>query len=537
MATATTDNLEEIIRLLPGYDPYEQAGECWFDKASAQYRIDFIQECCTFSMGERAGEPFVLEPWEKSIVANLYGWKQPDGWRRYRVAFVSVGRGNGKSELSAALVCSELFIDDEPGAQLYSAAGKRDQTRFVFDPVRKMIMACPEMRSRALLYKTSIVVGDRSYRAISREATTEHGGSTQFAIVDELHAHADRALIDVLETSMVKRRQPMMVCLSTSDYEREGSPCNQMHEYACKVRDNLITDESFLPAVYEATRDDDWTDPEVWKLANPNLGVTIMEDRLASLCRKAQNDPTFENEFKRLHLNIRTEQAERLLPIQWWDACRGELPDVRKRSCWCGLDLGATRDFTAFAAAFPVDGGKIAVKMIFWIPEATAAQRKEKLGTTYLVWERAGALRLTPGDEVDYGRVEHDIAEFAKEHAVREIAADRLFQAAQIVQNLWSKHGIKTYEHGQGFLSMAVPTRQFLEYVGSQQIIQEGNPVMRWMVSNLTGRQDEAGNWKPDKKRSAEKIDGPVALIMALGRAIAANKRSFYDDHPEVEFA
>ncbi len=190
----TNRQLDKIIQELPGYDPVKTRGDCTFNHQAARDAIDFIQECCTFTQGAKAGEPFILETWQKAIVANLWGWRRPDGTRRYREVLLFIGRGNGKSELAAAIICAVLFLDEEPGAQLYSAAAKRDQTHFIFDPVRKMIQACPEMKDQATVYKNSIVVRDRVYKTISREATSEHGGSTHFAVVDELHAQPDRDL-------------------------------------------------------------------------------------------------------------------------------------------------------------------------------------------------------------------------------------------------------------------------------------------------------------------------------------------------------
>jgi phage terminase large subunit-like protein len=441
--------------------------------------------------------------------------------------FILVGRGNGKSELAAALTCDALFIPEdppEPGGHVYSAAAKREQTRYVFEPICQMIRNCPEMDSRAQIYKNSIVVGTRSYYPMSRETHTgtEHGGAPAFAVADEVHAHLDRKLINAIETGMIKRSQPLLVAISTSDFEREGSPCNQMHDYGSKVRDNLVTDPTFLPAIFEATKEDDWTTPATWRKANPNLGVTIEEDDLRQLCEKAKADPPFENEFKRLHCNIRTEQSERLLPVERWDACKGELPDLSKKSCWCGLDPGATSDFTAFLAVFPLEPGLYAVVPRFWLPEATARKRRERLGTTYQVWERQDALTLTPGNEIDYRRITQDIAAFSEQHAIQEVAVDALFQGHQVLTDLRDEHGLNAFEHQQGWKHMAIPTRTWIEHVGEKKIVHDGNPVMRWMVSNLMGRLDRAGNVLPDKEKSGDKIDGVVACIMALGRAVMA---------------
>lgn len=540
MATATSE-LQDVIRLLPGYDPYAQAGDRYeFCEQHAADAIEFIESCCTFVEGPRGGQTFKLEPWQKAIFANVWGWRDKrSGFRRYREALVFIPRGNGKTELAAAFVCLFLYLDHEPGARLYSSAAEADQARLCFDRVAGMIRNEPLMESSTEIFKYSITRGDKSYKYLSATAGTKHGFNVQLLVNDELHAHKTPELTEVLMTGMGKRPNPFCVHLTTSDYERENSVCNQKHDYGSRVRDGIIDDPSFLPVIYEATRDDDWTSPEVWAKANPNLGISIPLDYIERECKRAQSDPAYENAFKRLHLDVRTEQADRLLPVERWDACRGELPDLAKRRCWCGLDLGATRDFTAFVAVFPLDDGQYAIKSIFWIPAGPAKQRKDRMGAVYLKWERAGALRITEGDEVDYATIERDIVAFAGQHAVQEIAADRLFQGAQIVQRLAEKHGLPIIEHGQGYISMAAPCREFLELVGNGSVVHDGNPVLRWMVSNLVGKQDEAGNWKPDKKRSAEKIDGVVAAIMGLGRAVTAEKepkRSFYESCTEPEF-
>ena len=322
--------------------------------------------------------------------------------------------------------------------------------------------------------------------------------------------------------------QPLIIYATTSDFARE-SICNEITDYAIKVQTGVVDEPSFLPVLYMADREDDWTSPATWAKANPNMGVSVSEDDLARECKIAQEIPTKENEFKRLHLNIRTEQSERLVTMASWDACRvDKLPDLVGQRCWCGLDLAAVGDFTAFVAVFAWQG-KYVLKPMFWLPKAATRKRRDAMGATFEVWERTGAVRFTHGNEVDYSAIESDIAAFAKQYAVEEVAADRLFQGAQLCQNLGERHGIAIVEHGQGFLSMALPTKQFLEAVSGGQVIHDGDPVLRWMVSNLTGKQDEAGNWKPDKKRSAEKIDGVVATIMGLGRAIANAGVSVYE--------
>jgi len=533
-ATINID-LQRDIRLLPGYDPFAGADEYHFDEAAAARAIAFVEECCTHVKGELAGTNIKLEPWQRAVFGNLFGWKhRKTGLRRYRECLVFVPRKNAKTTMAAAIVCLVAFLDNEPGAELYSSAAERDQARLCFEVVAGMVHNEPLMSERAKVFKYSITFGDKSYKAISAQAGTKHGFNAHLVINDELHAHKTAELTEVLATSMGARRQPLMAHLTTSDYEREGSVCNAKHDYACKVRDGIIRDPSFLPVIYEASKDDDWTTPETWAKANPNLDVSISREFIERECRRAQDDPAYENTFKRLHLNIRTEQSERLLPVERWDACKGELPNLKGQPCWCGLDLGATRDFSAFVAVFALDDERYAVMPKFWIPQSAANNRKDRMGVTYQAWERADALIVTPGDEVDYARLATDIAEFSKEYSVQEIAADRLFQGAGVCQVLREDHGLPVIEHGQGFVSMAAPTRAFLELVGARQVVHDGNPVLRWMVGNLVGKQDEAGNWKPDKKKAGDKIDGAVAAIMAIGRATVAETReteSFYETH------
>jgi len=530
-------------KLLPGYDPDAQAGDCEFKEEIAQRHIDFIEECCTFTQGELTGEPFLLQPWQKAVVANLYGWKRPNGTRRYRVAFIFVGCGNGKSELGAALVCTALFVPDqvpEPGGHIFSAAGKRDQTRYVFDPVVKMVEACPEMRSRATVLKNSITVGDRSYWSMARETHTgtEHGGATAFAVADELHAHLDGRLIVALKRGMVKRRQPILVCMSTSDHEREGSPCNQMHDYASKVRDGIIEDPTFLPAIYEAAKEDDWTDPEIWRKANPNLGVSVIEENLADLCQNARNDPLFENEFKRLHLNIRTESVTRWVTTEAWDACEEEvrIEDFAGQKCWCGLDLAATEDFNAFVVAFRQEE-RCVVFPYFWVPELTARRRDLSSGVPYLTWARQRYLTLTEGATSDYDVIRRDINEVVTRHKlnVQEMAADRLFQGLDLCRRLEEEDGYTVFAHGMGMLGMALPTKETKRVILSGQLAHSGHPVLRWMIANTVVQTDAAGNEKPNREKSGDKIDGTVAMIMAAGRAMLEEDTGSVYDREDVK--
>jgi phage terminase large subunit-like protein len=525
-------DLQWLIRQIPGYDPFRDAGDCRFDEEAAQNAIDFFEECLTFSAGPKGGDRFVLEVWQKAVIANLFGWKRPDGTRRYRHCLIYVPRKNGKSELAAGIVCLLLFTDGEPGAQIYSAASQRDQTRYVFDPVQKMIQAEPELASRAELFKYSVVVGDGTYRAICAEATSAHGGNSSAAVVDEAHALPNRELVDVLETSMVARDQPLMVVLTTSDYDRP-SICNEILDRAKKARDGVLNDPSFLPVIYEADREDDWQDPEVWAKANPNLGVTITEEAIREKCQKAIETAAFENTFKRLHLNMRTSQSVLLIPMDQWDRQSSgpiDLEALKGKPCFGGLDLATRQDLAAFVLVFgDADEGYKAL-IFLWCPREQAELRDRKARVPYLTWARQGLIELTEGSSIDYRTIRRRINELGEQYQIREIGFDP-WDASQLVTELGEQDGFQMVTVRQGFATMNAPTKELLRLLLDKKIDHGGHAVLRWMADNTAGKTDPAGNLKPDKECSGDKIDGIVALIIALSRAIVAPKGgSVYDE-------
>ena len=278
--------LEQVCRTgIPGYDPWSTAGPGHrFEVALARRAIAFFHDMLVFVEGERAGEPFDLEPWQAAIVGNLFGWVDGrTGLRRYREALVFVARKNGKTSLAAGLALYLLLCDGEPGGQVYSAAAEQSQAALIFRHAMQMVAKRPELAARTRVYRAfkSIEVGETGsiFRALTADAQTKHGLSVHGAVIDELHAHPTRDLVDVLQTGTGSRRQPLTVHITTSDYERI-SICNEKHEYAKKVRDGALADASFLPVIYEASIEDPWDDPRTWLKANPNLGVSVKEDYL-----------------------------------------------------------------------------------------------------------------------------------------------------------------------------------------------------------------------------------------------------------------
>lgn len=530
----------DLLRLIPGYDPFASAGGAWFDPERAERACAFIEECVCHVEGAKAGEPLTLEPWQRSFVSNLFGWARTDVLgrevRRYREALLYVPRKNGKTPLAAAVALAVFFLDDEPGQQDYIAAADREQAGLLFRQAKGMVDQCPEMAALCRAYGGNASAGqsrslvkehDGSFlRVISADADTKHGGNSHLVIIDELHAQPSRDLVDVLTTSTasLNRKQPLTIFLTTADFDRP-SICNEKHDYAGKVRDGVIDDPGFLPVVYEASRDDDWTDEAVWAKANPNLGVSVSLEYLRRECKKARDVPAYENTFRRLHLNQKTETDTRAIDLARWDACpaRAREADLAGRECWAGLDLSTTTDLTAFALVFPEEGG-FSTLVRLWAPRERARQRSARDRVPYELWASQGWLTLTPGDVVDYDRVRADIAADRERFGVRECAADR-WNATQILTQLQGD-GLAVVSFGQGFQSMTAPTKKLLELVTAGRLDHGGSPVLRWMASNLAVEQDAAGNLKPSKRKSSDRIDGLAALIMALGRAMLAPAHS-----------
>lgn len=484
------------------------------------------------------GQPFILEEWQRAIVCNLFGWLRKDGTRRYREALIYVPRKNGKTELAGGLGCLMLFADREPGAQIYCAAADRDQARLVFTAARSMVQAEPELSSRAQVLLNSIVVPETSsvLKVISAEAYTKHGANAHGVIIDELHSQPNSELVDVLMTSTGARRQPLVIHITTADFDRE-SICNRKYDYARKVRDGVVDDPAFLPVIYDVPVDADWTSREVWAKSNPNLGVSVSVEYLTRECARAQVEPTYENTFKRLHLNMRTQQNVRWLTLEAWDRCNQpvDLERLAGLPCVAGLDLSATTDLTALVLVWGDQYSGVSIWPWFWAPEDKAPQREKKDRVPYLTWARQGMLELTPGAVVDYDVIRSRIGEISKRFGLHEIAVDP-WNSTQLATQLISD-GFEVVHFGQGFRDMSAPTKELERMVVSGNLRHGGHPILRWMASHVAVDSDAAGNLKPSKAKSTERIDGIVATVMGIGRAmIRSGSGSVYDSSPLVAF-
>ena len=514
------------MRKLKKYKPTKfMAKTSHYDKDAADYAVMFIESLC-HTKGTWAGKPFELLDWQEQIIRDLFGVLKPNGYRQFNTAYIEIPKKQGKSELAAAVALLLLCGDGEERAEVYGCAADRNQAKIVFDVAVDMVRFCPALSKRVKILesqkKITYLPTNSSYQVLSADVANKHGFNTHGVIFDELHTQPNRKLFDVmLQGSGDARMQPLYFLITTAGNDT-NSICYEVHQKAIDIAEGRKVDPTFYSVIYGAAEDEDWTDPKVWKKANPSLGITVGIDKVKAACESAKQNPGEENAFRQLRLNQWVKQSVRWMPMDKWDACAFPVSedDLEGRICYGGLDLSSTTDITAFVLVFPPpdEEDKYYILPYFWIPEETLDLRVRRDHVPYDLWERQGTLMTTEGNVVHYGYIEKFIERLGEKFNIREIAFDR-WGAVQMVQNLEGM-GFTVVPFGQGFKDMSPPTKELMKLTLEQRIAHGGHPVLRWMMDNIFIRTDPAGNIKADKEKSTEKIDGAIATIMALDRAI-----------------
>ncbi len=505
-----------------------------FDRAAAEHAIKFFG-FLKHSKGEWAGKPFELSGWQQFVLWCVFGWKQANGLRRFRIGYIEVPRKNGKTTLLAGIALYLMTADGEPGAEVYSAATKRDQAKLSWGEAVRMVKASPGLSRMIQHWRASdtltIEATASKFQPLGADADTMDGLNVHGALIDELHAHKTRAVVDVLDTATGARRQPLILEITTAGTDR-ASVCYEHHEYTVQVLQGTIADDRWFGFISGIDEGDDWKAEGTWAKANPNYGVSVSPDDLRTKCERAARLPAAQNAFRRLHLDEWTQQTDRWIDLGLWDENNdGPVPDLRGRVCYGGLDLSAVADLTAWVMVFPREDDPEALDILarFWCPEARLTDDQNRYKDQYAAWAQGGLLTTTPGNAVDYQQVKKAILEDASQFKLIDMNVDRLFQGYQLSQEL-ADEGIQVFGMGQGFLSMAIPMKEFEGRLLKKKLHHGGNAVLRWQANNVAVKQDAAGNLKPDKAESQGRIDGIVALVMALDRAMRAGSGSVYED-------
>lgn len=514
----------------------------WFDERAADAACEFFPRYLRHTEAEWAGRPFELADYQREdIIRPLFGWKRPDGTRRYRQAYFEIPRKNGKSELLAGISILALVGDREFGAQGYALACDKDQAKIVFGKASTMVGMSEDLLDILEVYKPSIYCPEimGSFKPMSKAVSTKHGFSPSFIAGDELHEWVDRGLYEVFHSGIGARRQPLEVYITTAGVYGP-SLCWEFHERALKAIEHPELDPSFLAVIYAAGPDDDWTDPKVWAKANPNLGVSPKLEAIAAACDEARNSPRLENVFRRLHLNQWTEQVTRWLPMEAWDLCSARPIDKEKtsdpatallwqgleaelagRPCFGGLDLSSTTDITALVWFFPAASELERSVLIcrFWVPGDNVERRVKRDKVPYDVWGKQGAINLTEGNVVDYSAIYTQVLADCDAFEVKALGYDR-WNSTHLVQELLEEN-VPMVQFGQGYASMSGPSKQLERWVIGGLLEHGNHPVLRWMAQNVAVLTDAAENIKPAKDKSRDRIDGIVAAIMGLGCSMA----------------
>jgi phage terminase large subunit-like protein len=536
----------------------------YFDEEAAQHILDFFPYLIQ-SLGRKwAGKPIVLQPWQAFILSTVFGWKRKeDGFRRFRKVWKTVARKNGKSTLAAGVGLYGLVADKEPGAEIYSAATTRAQARRIHEEAVEMTRRSKFLQRLIRIYKDNLhVQPTRSkFEPLSADYNTMDGLNTHMGFIDEVHEHKSRGTYDKIDTSTGSRSQPLLWLTTTAGFD-QTSICFELDEYARKVLEQVIEDETFFAFVARIDEEreengikipgDDWRDEAVWIKANPGLGITVSLEKLRAECRSAIETPAAQSTFRRYYCNQWTENITVWLPAHRWAACTAlyKREDLLGQRAFGGLDVANVGDVTSFFLLFPrresiqIDdlqnpGRKIETVVVkfrslwwYWMPELEGRLRSRKVkAAKYPEWAEQGFVEATPGDTQDKEIVRARILEAAEKYDIQEISYDR-YEASTLVKWL-TDEGLVMVPCGQGFVSLSAPTKELENAVLSCRFEHLNDPVTRWMVSNVAIRMDSAGNIKPDKERSSEKIDGVVAAVMAMSRAMlddGESNRSVYEE-------
>lgn len=505
--------------------------------------------CMTHTQGKWAGKPLNPDPWQVAyILAPVFGWVRDDPdegtVRIVRKLYVEVSRRNGKTTLSGGIALYLTAADQEPGAQVYAAATNERQARYLFDPVKLIAARSPKL-SKYLTVGVSAITHKASgskFAVVSSAADALHGASVHGAVVDELHVHKTPDLLEVLETGTGSRRQPLIAIITTADDGRTDSIYARRREYIEQLANEAFEDHATYGVVWAADKDAidrgelDPFSEEAQRQANPGYGVSPSAAYLKNAANEAKNSPADLAKYLRLHLGIRTNQSERFITMDVWDANSGEIsPDIDGRDAYGGMDLGKTSDLTSVCWVIPREGGqRFDVLWRHWLPQEALREfdkRTAGMGTT---WVAEGLITLTPGNVADHSRIKADILKDLARFNVVDFAYDP-YHATQLVTDLMEE-GAPMSPMRQGYYTMSPALTEFARVLGQAKdegeprFIHGGNPLMRWQIDNLAVETDASGNVKPNKKERHRKIDGVVAAIMALDRAL----RHIDDETPSV---
>lgn len=501
-------------------DELAVAEGCYFDIEAGQRVIAFVETFCHHSKGQFAGQRFILLDWQRTIILRLYGWKRPNGRRRFRQAYIEIPKKNGKTTLLAALSLYHLIADGEAGAECYCVATNRKQAKLVFDEAMNMVNASPELskhlETSEFYNHIKFPATNSILRPMSADGSQKSGDNISFLSFDEFHDQKNSVVFDTLQFAGRARAQPLMILITTAGFDRQ-SICYKQRQHAEKVLAGEGEDTAYFACLFKADPEDPIDDPKIWRKCNPSMGFSIDEESFALEYKSVCEQPGQLNNWLRFSLNIWTSSETRFLRRDQWDSCKGtiDLAKLNGQKCWCGYDGSFVSDLTAFVLLFKLDG-KFVVVPHFWAPKDRAKKRERLDRVPYEDWRKNGHIRLHDGDALNPDDVFNEIIEIIRPYKVQAIFADP-YRASNIGLRLKGE-GLPVEFFRQGFLSMAEPTSELERLVISGGLV-HNHPILDWNADNAMVDTDNAGNQKLVKGKRREKDDGIVALVMAIAAA------------------
>lgn len=513
-----------------------------FNDARAQHIVEFFEQVLRLpDLVDEDGQPrpFLLEPWQVFIVGSLFGWVDAKGQRRFREAYIEIGKGNGKTPMCAGIGLYGLVMDAERAAEIYAAAADQDQAAILFRDAVRIADASPELGAILTksggehVWKLDHKPSLSFFRMFSRDSGAKSGPRPHMGLLDELHEHGTPQISLKVRAGAKRRTQPMFIEITNSGFDRT-TICWEHHEHSRKVAEGSVTDEqwfAYVCALDEA--DDPLHDESCWPKVNPNLGVSVTEAYLRAQVKNALNMPLEHNTILRLNFCVWTHAESRLIPMDKWALCKTEIPDAELvgAPCYAGLDLGQSDDFTAFIRIWLLSESRVAVRCRFWVPALTLQKYPDR---PYDVWRRQGILSVTSGEVTDLDLVERDVMQLCQESGVRECAYDKRF-AEHMALHLRDA-GVTMVDTPQGdHLHEALG--HLLDWIVCGKLSHGGHEILTWMAANAVSRVSTAtGRMRLDKDKSADKIDGIMALTMATDRAFRNPLTSVYETRPALVF-
>lgn len=520
----------------------------YFDEEQAKRVIDFKHQL-RHTKGEWANPRkhdtrIRLEPWQQFKDWVLFGWRREGGYRRFTRAYIEVGRKNGKTT-DAAATANYCFLMDRPheiGPEIYCVATKKDQAKYAWEDAERQIQKQSFLRKLIRTYKqgsTIIIPGTASkFKPLGKDSHTEDALNPHFVLVDEYHAHRDNSMVEVMESALGAREQPLIYIITTAGFDKNSACYQEERSLAVQILERSIDPipDNYFCLIYTLDEEDDWTDPGVWIKANPNLGVSIRWEYLEKRIQLALLSPSKQNKVLTKNLNIWTQSETRWIKDDVWKLCGSSVVEkaFTGHRCYAGMDLSATQDITAVVYCFPPEKKKGKYRFIyrFFIPENNIIDRERRDKVPYTYWIEKEYIIATPGDAIDYDFIEDQILIDSKRFKIQEIAYDP-WKAQEIVNHL-QEVGFTMVPIFQRYSGMALPTDTFEKKILAKEIAHGDNPVMNWMISCTEVKSDRQGNimpMKPQRDRTGKRIDGVVASIMALYRAVIHEENdSVYED-------